>query len=137
MVCVRTPLETTFMSEVTRILSVIEDGDPQAAAQLLPLVYDQLRELAARKMAVEKPGQTLQATALVHEAYVRLVDVKQTKCWESRGHFFAAPMNSTTTYLLDMEGRIVNRWQSEFRPPRKARFKRVVVLFGTSSAMTV
>ncbi len=78
------------MNEVTRILSAVEHGDPHAAAQLLPLVYDELRRLAAHKLAHETPGQTLQATALVHEAYVRLVDVEQAPHWNSRGHFFAA-----------------------------------------------
>ena len=79
------------MSEVTRILSAIEQGDPTAAGQLLPLVYEELRLLAARKLAGEASGQTLQATALVHEAYVRLVDVEEARHWNSRGHFFAAP----------------------------------------------
>jgi RNA polymerase sigma factor (TIGR02999 family) len=78
------------MSEVTRVLSAIEGGDPHAAEQLLPLVYDELRQLAAQKLAQEKPGQTLQATALVHEAYLRLVDAEQVKHWDSRRHFFAA-----------------------------------------------
>ncbi len=72
------------MSDVTRILSQIEQGDPQAAEKLLPLVYDELRKLAAAKMAEENPGQTLQATALVHDAYIRLVDVKQAPHWDSR-----------------------------------------------------
>ena len=76
------------MHEVTCILCAIEKGDPQAAAQLLPLVYDELRKLAAAKMAQEKPDQTLQATALVHEAYVRLVDTEKAQHWNSRGHFF-------------------------------------------------
>ena len=78
------------MSEVTRILSAIEQGDPHAAAQLLPLVYEELRQLAAQKLAQEKPGQTLQATALVHEAYLRLVEDADARQWNSRGHFFAA-----------------------------------------------
>ena len=78
------------MSDVTRILSAIEQGDPLASEQLLPLVYDELRKLAAAKLAQEKPCQTLQATALVHEAYVRLVDVNKAQEWDSRGHFFAA-----------------------------------------------
>src|SRR6185369_5655483 len=78
------------MSEVTRILSAIEQGDPGAAERLLPLVYDELRKLAAQRLAQEQPGQTLQATALVHEAYVRLVDVDQAQPWSGRGHFFAA-----------------------------------------------
>jgi len=77
-------------SEVTRILSTIEQGDPHAAEHLLPLVYDELRKLAAQKLAREKPGQTLQATALVHETYLRLADVDQAQQWNSRGHFFAA-----------------------------------------------
>src|SRR5262249_8520633 len=78
------------MSDVTRILSAIEQGDPHAAEHLLPLVYDELRRLAAQRLAQEKPGQTLQPTALVHEAYLRLVDVEQARHWDSRGHFFAA-----------------------------------------------
>jgi RNA polymerase sigma factor (TIGR02999 family) len=78
------------MNEVTRILSAIDEGDPHAAEQLLPLVYDELRKLAAQKLSQEKPGQTLQATALVHEAYLRLVNVEEAQHWNSRGHFFAA-----------------------------------------------
>ena len=78
------------MTDVTRILSAIEQGDPQAAAQLFPLVYDELRKLAALRLAQEKPGQTLQATALVHEAYLRLVGGEQTQDWDGRRHFFAA-----------------------------------------------
>jgi RNA polymerase sigma factor (TIGR02999 family) len=89
------------MSEVTRILSAIEQGDPHAAAQLLPLVYDELRKLAAQKLAQERPGQTLQATALVHEAYVRLVDVDQVQPWSSRGHFFAAAAEAMRRILVD------------------------------------
>src|ERR1700757_597383 len=81
-------------SEVTRILSAIEQGDPSAAEQLLPLVYDELRQLAAQKLAQEKPGQTLQATALVHEAYLRLVGSDWGQRWDSRGHFFAAAANA-------------------------------------------
>ena len=78
------------MSDVTQILLRIEDGDPSAAEQLLPLIYDELRKLAAARLAQEKPGQTLQATALVHDAYIRLVDVDKAQHWNSRGHFFAA-----------------------------------------------
>ncbi len=89
------------MSEVTRILSAIEQGDPRAAEQLLPLVYDELRRLAAEKMAQEKPGQTLQATALVHEAYLRLVDVEQVQPWNSRGHFFAAAAEAMRRILIE------------------------------------
>src|SRR5262245_42576167 len=85
------PSQVLPMSDdVTRILSALEQGDPSAAQQLLPLVYDELLKLAAVKLAQEKPGQTLQATVLVHEAYVRLVDVEQAQHWNSRGHFFAA-----------------------------------------------
>src|SRR5262245_4464985 len=89
------------MSEVTRILSAIEAGDPSAAEQLLPLVYDELRRLAAQRMAQEQPGQTLEATALVHEAYVRLVDRNQAQHWNSRGHFFAAAAEAMRRILLD------------------------------------
>jgi RNA polymerase sigma factor (TIGR02999 family) len=89
------------MSEVTRILSAIEHGDPSAAAELLPLVYDELRRLAAQRLAQEKPGQTLQATALVHEAYLRLVDVEQAQHWTSRGHFFAACAEAMRRILVE------------------------------------
>src|SRR6516162_6574948 len=89
------------MNEVTRILSGIEAGDPHAAAQLLPLVYDELRKLAAQRLAQEKPGQTLQATALVHEAYLRLVDTEKVQHWESRGHFFAAAAEAMRRILVD------------------------------------
>ena len=89
------------MNEVTRILSAVEQGDPHAAEQLLPLVYDELRRLAAQRLAQEKPGQTLQATALVHEAYIRLVDVEQARHWDSRGHFFAAAAAAMRRILVD------------------------------------
>src|SRR5258707_9810897 len=89
------------MSEVTRILSAIEQGDPQASAQLLPLVYNELRVLAAQKLAQEKPGQTLDATALVHEAYLRLVDVERAQQWDSRGHFFAAAAEAMRRILVE------------------------------------
>src|SRR5262245_46967147 len=89
------------MSDVTQILSRIESGDPSAADQLLPLVYDELRKLAAQRMAHEKPGQTLQATALVHEAYLRLVDVKEAQHWDSRGHFFAAAAEAMRRILIE------------------------------------
>ena len=89
------------MSEVTRILSAIDQGDPHAAAQLLPLVYDELRKLAATKLAQEKPGQTLDATALVHEAYLRLVDVEKAQHWNSRGHFFAAAAEAMRRILVE------------------------------------
>jgi RNA polymerase sigma factor (TIGR02999 family) len=93
------------MSDVTRILSAIAEGDPLAAGQLLPLLYDELRKLAALKMAQEKPGQTLQATALVHEAYVRLVDVAKAQHWNSRGHFFAAAAEAMRRILVEQARR--------------------------------
>jgi RNA polymerase sigma factor (TIGR02999 family) len=89
------------MSDVTKVLSQIEQGDPHAAARLLPLVYDELRKLAAAKLAHEKPGQTLQATALVHEAYLRLVDVTRAQSWDSRGHFFAAAAEAIRRILIE------------------------------------
>jgi RNA polymerase sigma factor (TIGR02999 family) len=89
------------MSEVTRILSAIEEGDPHAAAQLLPLLYDELRRLAAQKLAQETPGQTLEATALVHEAYLRLVDTGTAQNWNSRGHFFAAAAEAMRRILVE------------------------------------
>src|SRR6478672_4388854 len=89
------------MTEVTRILSAIEQGNPQAAEQLLPLVYDELRKLAAQKLAREKSGQTLQATALVHEAYLRLLDGEHARDWNSRGHFFAAAAEAMRRILVD------------------------------------
>src|SRR3954469_3533644 len=89
------------MSDVTLILSQIEHGDPHAAEKLLPLVYDELRKLAAVKMAQEKPGQTFQATALVHEAYIRLVDADKVQHWNSRGHFFAAAAEAMRRILID------------------------------------
>jgi RNA polymerase sigma factor (TIGR02999 family) len=89
------------MTDVTRILSAIAQGDPHAAEQLLPLVYDELRKLAAEKMAHERPGQTLQATALVHEAYLRLVDVNKAQHWNSRGHFFAAAAEAMRRILIE------------------------------------
>src|SRR5437763_1276716 len=89
------------MSDVTHILSAIEAGDPHAAAQLLPLVYNELRKLAAQRLSQEKPGQTLQATALVHEAYLRLLGVEQAQQWNSRGHFFAAAAEAMRRILVD------------------------------------
>ena len=89
------------MNDVTHILSAIEHGDPHAAEQLLPLVYHELRKLAAQKLAQEKPGQTLQATALVHEAYLRLVDVDQAQHWHSRRHFFAAAAEAMRRILVE------------------------------------
>jgi RNA polymerase sigma factor (TIGR02999 family) len=89
------------MSDVTRILSAIGQGDPKAADQLLPLVYDELRRLAASRLAHEAPGQTLQATALVHEAYLRLLDGDQARDWDSRGHFFAAAAEAMRRILVE------------------------------------
>jgi RNA polymerase sigma factor (TIGR02999 family) len=89
------------MTQVTGILAAIEAGDPQAAEQLLPLVYDELRKLAAHKLAQEKAGQTLEATALVHEAYIRLVDLEKAQHWNSRGHFFAAAAEAMRRILVE------------------------------------
>ena len=89
------------MSEVTRILSAIEQGDPHAAGQLLPIVYKELRQLAAHRMAQEAPGQTLQATALVHEAYLRLVGGAEEQRWDGRGHFFAAAAEAMRRILVE------------------------------------
>jgi RNA polymerase sigma factor (TIGR02999 family) len=93
------------MNDVTRILSAVERGDPYAAEQLLPLVYEELRKLAAQKLAQEKPGQTLEATALVHEAYLRLVGGKQTQEWDSRGHFFTAAAEAMRRILVEQARR--------------------------------
>jgi RNA polymerase sigma factor (TIGR02999 family) len=95
----------TPMNEVTQILAGIEAGDPHAAEQLLPLVYEELRKLATQKLALEKPGQTLQATALVHEAYLRLVDTDQVPHWNSRGHFFAAAAEAMRRILVEQARR--------------------------------
>src|SRR5262249_41173277 len=89
------------MGSVTQILSAIDQGDPQASEQLLPLVYDELRRMASQKLLHEKPGQTLQATALVHEAYVRLVDGEASQQWNSRGHFFGAAAEAMRRILVE------------------------------------
>jgi RNA polymerase sigma factor (TIGR02999 family) len=106
------------MSEVTRILSAIEQGDPHAAEQLLPLVYDELRKLAAQKLSQERHGQTLQATALVHEAYLRLVGAQTAQRWDSRGHFFAAAAEAMRRILL-------NRARDKKRTKRGGERRRV------------
>jgi len=93
------------MAEVTRILSQIDQGDPSAAGRLLPLVYEELRRLAAQKLAQEAPGQTLQATALVHEAYIRMVDVNSPQHWRSRGHFFGAAAEAMRRILVEQARR--------------------------------
>ena len=111
------------MSEVTRVLGAIEQGDPHAAEQLLPLVYDELRKLAAQKLAQEKPGQTLQATALVHEAYLRLVGPDKAQKWHSRGHFFAAAAGPR------LQATCV-QWLTR-RPPRARDFSGVLFGFVT------
>ena len=94
-----------LMKNVTQILEQIESGDPSAAELLLPLLYEELRKLAAAKLAQENPGQTLQATALVHEAYIRLVDVEQVQHWDSRGHFFAAAAEAMRRILVEQARR--------------------------------
>ena len=104
------------MNDVTQILSAIEQGDPHAAEHLLPLIYDELRKLAAQKLACEKPGQTLQATALVHEAYVRLVAGEKAQHWDGRGHFFAAAAEAMRRILVENarhKGRIKHGGQLE------------------------
>jgi RNA polymerase sigma factor (TIGR02999 family) len=106
------------MSEVTRILSALEQGDPAAAGRLLPLVYDELRQLAAHKLAHEKPGQTLSATALVHEAYLRLVGSGEESRWNSRGHFFAAAAEAMRRILI-------NRARDKMRDKRGGAWKRI------------
>src|SRR5262249_48541384 len=106
------------MSDVTRILSAIEQGDPSAADQLLPLVYDELRQLAAQKLAQEKPGQTLAATALVQEADLRLVGADQAKPWDSRGHFFAAAAEA-------MRRLLINRARAKGRQKRGGGWQRL------------
>lgn len=93
------------MNDVTKVLSEIEAGEPTAAEQLLPLVYDELRKLAAAKLTQEKPGQTLQATALVHEAFLRLVGAENAPCWNNRGHFFAAAAEAMRRILIDQARR--------------------------------
>jgi RNA polymerase sigma factor (TIGR02999 family) len=97
------------MTGVTQILGAIEQGDPHAAQQLLPLVYEELRKLAAARMAAESPDHTLQATALVHEAYLRLVDVERQQHWNSRGHFFAAAAEAMRRILVDQSRRKKSR----------------------------
>jgi RNA polymerase sigma factor (TIGR02999 family) len=106
------------MNDVTQILSQIEQGDPSAAEQLLPLIYDELRKLATQRMAQENPGQTLQATALVHEAYLRLVNVDDAKHWDSRGHFFAAAAEAMRRIL-------VNRARDKGRMKRGGHLQRL------------
>src|SRR3954449_2771425 len=93
------------MNDVTRILSAIEHGEPQAPERLLPLVYEELRKLAAQRLAQEKSGQTLQATALVHEAYLRLVDADKAQHWNSRGHFFGAAAEAMRRILVEIARR--------------------------------
>jgi RNA polymerase sigma factor (TIGR02999 family) len=105
------------MSDVTQILSAIEQGDPSAAEQLLPLLYDELRRLATQKLSQEKPGQTLQATALVHEAYLRLVDVTKAQQWNSRGHFVAAAAEAMRRILVEQ----ARRKQSQRRGGKHGR----------------
>ena len=98
-------LKLICMTDVTRILADIEQGDPSAAAELLPLVYSELRQLAAARLARENPGQTLQATALVHDAYIRLVDTAKARHWNSRGHFFAAAAEAMRRILVEQARR--------------------------------
>jgi RNA polymerase sigma factor (TIGR02999 family) len=104
------------MNEVTEILGRIEHGEAQAAGRLLPLVYDELRRLASQKLALEKPGQTLQATALVHEAYLRLVDTDRAQVWNSRGHFFAAAAEAMRRILIERaRSKRRQKWGGDWR----------------------
>jgi RNA polymerase sigma factor (TIGR02999 family) len=123
------PSEAVSMNDVTRLLSAIEDGDPRAAEQLLPLVYDELRRLAAQRLAREKPGQTLQATALVHEAYLRLVGDGQPRDWNGRGHFFAAAAEAMRRILI-------NRARDKHRLKRRGHRARVDLEAITDPATT-
>jgi RNA polymerase sigma factor (TIGR02999 family) len=107
------------MNEVTRILAAIGQGNPRPTEELLPLVYDELRNLACRKLEREKPGQTLQPTALVHEAYLRLVDAEKVKLWESRAHFFAAAAEAMRRILVDL----ARRKQGQRHGGRRRRFE--------------
>jgi RNA polymerase sigma factor (TIGR02999 family) len=116
------------MSEVTSILAAMEQGDRRAAEQLYALVYDELRQLAAARLAQEKPGQTLQATALVHEAYLRLVDVERAQHWNSRGHFFAAAAEAMRRILVDN----ARRKQSKKRAGERLRLDLDQVAAATS-----
>jgi RNA polymerase sigma factor (TIGR02999 family) len=118
------------MSDVTRILSAIEQGDAHAAEQLLPLVYDELRKLAAQKLAREKPGQTLEATALVHEAYLRLVDRDKVQNWDCRGHFFAAAAEAMRRILIESARRkqILPRVNLNAEAPARAEDERWFLL---------
>src|SRR5688500_6204617 len=104
------------MADVTQILAAIDAGDPSAAAELLPLVYDELRKLAAARLAAEKPGQTLQPTALVHEAYLRLVGGEQPQDWNGRGHFFGAAAEAMRRILVESARRKGRRRHGGDRP---------------------
>ncbi len=109
------------MSDIPRILSAIEQGEPQAPEQLLPLVYDELRKLAAQNLAKEKPGQTLQATALVHEAYLRLVGPEKRLSWDGRGHFYAAAAEAMRRILIESAQETESppgRWSCALRAAR-------------------
>jgi RNA polymerase sigma factor (TIGR02999 family) len=117
------------MNEVTRILCALDQGDPHAAEQLLPLVYEELRRLATQRLAREAPGQTLQATALVHEAYLRLVDAEQAQHWNSRGHFFAAAAEAMRRIVVDN----ARRKQRRKHGGGRKRIDRVSPTFAASS----
>lgn len=114
------------MTDVTQILSQIESGDPSAAEKLLPLVYDELRKLAAARLAREKPGQTLQATALVHEAYLRLVGPAEARSWDHRGHFFAAAAIAMRRILIERARRKRRKIHGGDRQRRELDAERIV-----------
>jgi len=123
------------MSEVTKILGAIENGDGQAADQLLPLVYDELRKLASQRMAQEKPGHTLQTTGLVHEAYIRLVDIDKTQDWNSRGHFFAAAAEAMRRILVDSARKNGRSDRRSGRPSKRLDFSSTVEIEGDSCSL--
>jgi RNA polymerase sigma factor (TIGR02999 family) len=118
------------MSDITLVLSAIEAGDPHADAQLLPLVCEELRKLAAQKLAQQKPGQTLEATALVHEAYVRLVNASRVDYWDSRGHFFAAVAEAMGRILIEQARRKRRRKHGALIDRRRAELEQEVLLPG-------
>jgi RNA polymerase sigma factor (TIGR02999 family) len=125
------------MSEVTRILNAIEQGDPHAAEQLLPLVYDQLRKLAAKKLAQEKPGQTLDATALVHEAYLRLVGPGEAPHWDSSRHFFAAAAEAMRRILVDSARRKRSRKRGGGRTRQELDLSRIAAPEGSEDLLAL
>lgn len=131
-------MKVPTMADITQIISQVEKGDPTAAEQLLPLVYDELRELAAAKLANEKPGQTLQATALVHEAYLRLVGTTgQPQSWDDRGHFFAAAAEAMRRILVERARQKRSLKGGGGRGPLELRDEALAVNFDSSEALRI